>query len=138
MFNEKFINSIKEYFNKLENWEERLDESIKSLKECLEKTEADIKDIDKTLDLKLEERERNVLKETKNRFNSLYIRIFYELMFLEAIKEKGFLNQNPKETQQVKEVPEIKQVKEVPEITQVKENTPIEINYNGCSIKISV
>ena len=37
MFNEKFINSIKEYFNKLENWEERLDESIKSLKECLEK-----------------------------------------------------------------------------------------------------
>lgn len=131
MFNEKFINSIKEYFNKLENWEERLDESIKNLKECLEKTEADIKDIDKTLDLKLEERERNVLKETKNRFNSLYIRIFHELMFLEAIKEKEFLkqNQNSKETQQVKEVPEI---------TQVKENTPIEINYNGCSIKISV
>ena len=50
-------------------------------------------------------------------------------MFLEAIKEKGFLKQNPKETQQVKEAPEI---------TQVKENTPIEINYNGCSIKISV
>lgn len=131
MFNEKFINSIKEYFNKLENWEERLDESIKSLKECLEKTEADIKDIDKILDLKLEERERNVLKETKNRFSGFCIRIFHELMFLEAIKEKGFLkqNQNPKETQQVKEVPEI---------TQVKENTPIEINYNGCSIKISI
>lgn len=131
MFNEKFINSIKEYFNKLENWEERLDESSKSLKECLEKTEADIKEIDKTLDLELEERERNVLKETKNRFESLYIRIFHELMFLEAIKEKGFLNQNqnPKETQQVKEVPEI---------TQVKENSPIEINYNGCSIKISI
>ena len=131
MFNEKFINSIKEYFNKLENWEERLDESIISLKECLEKTKADIKDIDKTLDLKLEERERNVLKETKNRFNSFYIRIFHELMFLEAIKEKEFLkqNQNSKETQQVKEAPEI---------TQVKENTPIEINYNGCSIKISI
>ena len=125
MFNEKFINSIKEYFNKLEKWEERLDESIKSLKECLEKTEA----INKTLDLKLEERERNVLKETKNRLSGLYIRIFHELMFLEAIKEKGFLNQNSKETQQVKEVPEI---------TQVKENTPIEINYNGCSIKISI
>ena len=93
------------------------------------KTEADIKEINKTLDLKLEERERNVLKETKNRFVSLYIRIFHELMFLEAIKEKEFLKQNPKETQQVKEVPEI---------TQVKENTPIEINYNGCSIKISV
>lgn len=131
MFNEKLINSIKEYFNKLENWEERLDESIKSLKECLEKTEADIKDIDETLDLKLEERERNVLKETKNRFSGIYFRISHELMFLEAIKEKGFLkqNQNPKETQQVKEVPEI---------TQVKENIPIEINYNGCSIKISI
>ena len=131
MFNQKFINSIKEYFNKLEKWEERLDESIKSLKDCLEKTKADIKDIDKTLDLKLEERERNVLKETKNSFNSLYIRIFHELMFLEAIKEKEFLkqNQNSKETQQVKEAPEI---------TQVKENTPIEINYNGCSIKISI
>lgn len=132
MFNQKFINSIKEYFNKLENWEERLDESIKSLKDCLEKTKADIKEINKTLDLiKLEERERNVLKETKNRFESLYIRIFHELMFLETIKEKGFLkqNQNPKETQKVKEAPEI---------TQVKENTPIEINYNGCSIKISV
>ena len=129
MFNQKFINSIKEYFNKLEKWEERLDESIKSLKDCLEKTEADIKEINKTLDLKLEERERNVLKETKNRLSGLYIRIFHELMFLEAIKEKGFLNQNPKETQQVKEVPEI---------TQVKENTPIEINYNGCSIKISI
>ena len=131
MFNQKFINSIKEYFNRLENWEERLDESIKSLKECLEKTKAGIKDMDKILDLKLEERERNVLKETMNSFNSLYIRIFYELMFLEAIKEKEFLkqNQNSKETQQVKEVPEI---------TQVKENTPIEINYNGCSIKISI
>ena len=102
MFNENFINSIKEYFNKLEKWEERLDESIKSLKDCLEKTEADIKEINKTLDLKLEERERNVLKETKNRFVSLYIRIFHELMFLEAIKEKEFLKQNPKETQQVK------------------------------------
>lgn len=129
MFNQKIINSIKEYFNKLENWEERLDESIKSLKECLEKTEADIKDIDETLDLKLEERERSVLNETKNKFVSLYIRIFHELMFLEAIKEKGFLNQNPKENTKVKEVPEI---------TQVKENTPIEINYNGCSIKISI
>ena len=52
-------------------------------------------------------------------------------MFLEAIKEKGFLkqNQNPKETQKVKEAPEI---------SQVKEASPIEINYNGCSIKISI
>lgn len=129
MFDENFINSIKEYFNKLEKWEERLDKSIKSLKDCLEKTEADIKEINETLDLKFEERERNDLKERKNRLSDLCIRIFHELMFLEAIKEKGFLNQNPKETQQVKEVPEI---------TQVKENTPIEINYNGCPIKISI
>lgn len=129
MFDQNFVNVTKEYFNKLENWEERLDESIKNLKEFLEKTEADIKDIDKTLDLKLEERERNVLKETKNRFVSLYSRIFDELMFLEAIKEKGFLNQNPKE---------IQKVKEAPEISQVKEASPIEINYNGCSIKISI
>lgn len=131
MFDEKLINSVKEYFNKLENWEERLDESIKSLKECLEKTEADLKEIDIVLDSEFEESGKNALKVTKNKLESIYNRIFHEFMFLEAIKEKGFLkqNQNPKETQKVKEAPEI---------SQVKEASPIEINYNGCSIKISI
>lgn len=129
MFNENLINSIKEYFNKLENWEERLDESIKSLKECLEKTEADLDEIKRAIDSEFEERERNVLKETRDKLERIYIRIFHEFMFLEAIKEKGFLNKILKKTQKVKEAPEI---------SQVKENTPIEINYNGCSIKISI
>lgn len=133
MFNENLKKSIKEYFNKLENWEERLDESIKSLKECLEKTEADLKEIDIVFDTEFEEKVGNALKVTKNKLNSIYIRIFHELEFLEAIKEKGFLNQNQNQNPKV-----IQQVKEAPEISQVKENTPIEINYNGCSIKISI
>ena len=87
MFDEKLINSVKEYFNKLENWEERLDESIKSLKECLEKTEADLKEIDIVLDSEFEESGKNALKVTKNKLESIYNRIFHEFMFLEAIKE---------------------------------------------------
>ena len=72
MFDEKLINSVKEYFNKLENWEERLDESIKSLKECLEKTEADLKEIDIVLDSEFEESGKNALKVTKNKLESIY------------------------------------------------------------------
>ena len=46
IFDTNYIKYNKENFNEVENWEERLDKSIKSLKECLDKTEADIKDID--------------------------------------------------------------------------------------------
>ena len=132
IYDKNYIKYIKENFNELDNWEERFDESIKSLKECLEKTEADIKDIDEAVEhTELEQKIILHLRDLREKFSYICNKIHNELMFLEAIKEKGFLkqNQNPKENTKIKEAPEI---------TQVKEASPIEINYNGCSIKISI